>query len=135
MIYVLQIIILIFNLFIPIMQEHQNPLPECPDSPNCERVSITFDASAEELRQAVVAALMEMNAEKIDTKEGTDHIDAVFKIPVFGFRDDVAVAIDSEAEPSIVYIRSASREGYYDLGVNGRRVKKLIKHIQQALES
>lgn len=126
---------IIFTLSPFSVQESQNPLPPCPDSPNCERVGITFDATLEKLRESVIAALMEMNAETIETNDDTDRIDAVFKIPVFGFRDDVAIAIDGEAEPSIVYIRSASCEGYYDLGVNSRRVKKLIKNIQQALES
>lgn len=128
-------IVLTFILSQQHVQERPNPLPECPESPNCERVGVRFEASANELREAVISALMEMNAEKIDAEEHSDHIAAVFRIPVFGFRDDVAVAIDGEAEPSVVYIRSASREGYYDLGVNGRRVKKLIKHIQRSLDS
>lgn len=64
----------------------------------------------------------------------SDHkISAVFRIPVFGFKDDVDLAITSSETGSILHIKSASRIGYFDLGVNQRRVNRIIKQIKNKL--
>lgn len=110
-----------------------NPLPECPDSPNCVRKSVTLLSGTNEVAAAVKKALEEMKASTIDV-EGLS-IQAVFTIPVFGWKDDVSINIsaNSSGSGSILYLRSASREGYWDLGVNNRRVKKLISKTKENL--
>ncbi len=111
------------------IQSIENPLPECPDSPNCERTQQTFQMDSATVLNLADQTLRVMNAETVEWNEETKEIHAVFKIPVFGWRDDVHIAAKSMGEETILYIRSASREGYSDLGVNKRRVNKFFRQF------
>lgn len=62
----------------------------------------------------------------LETTENYMH--AVFEIPFFGWKDDVELYF-KEAEKRI-YVRSASRVGYSDLGVNRNRVEEIRSFIQ-----
>lgn len=130
--------VLLFALLSPTMAMTQdtslNMLPECPDSPNCVRASYPFDLLPSDLADHVIAAFKAMDAESIDIGIVDNHeIKAVFK--VMGFRDDVHVMITSDQEGSLLHIRSASRVGKSDLGVNKRRVKKILKKLEAARNS
>lgn len=46
---------------------------------------------------------------------------------VLGFVDDVELALDREAR--VVHVRSAARVGWWDLGVNRRRVEELRRRL------
>ncbi len=61
----------------------------------------------------------------------TRRIDAVFT--VFLFKDDVALAIEPHEEGAALHIRSASRVGYRDFGVNRRRVKRFFAELEKLL--
>lgn len=118
----------------------ENPLPECPGSPNCARESFYFEVPAAQLLEQVKATLQEMDAESIETpaNEAFSQISAVFRIPLFGFRDDVQVAVvpsGEVAQYAWLHIRSASRTGYSDLGVNARRVSSFKKNLEKRLDS
>jgi uncharacterized protein (DUF1499 family) len=52
------------------------------------------------------------------------------KSSVFGFIDDLELKLDPQTK--IIGIRSASRKGYFDLGVNRRRVENLRKQLKAA---
>lgn len=58
---------------------------------------------------------------QIDTD---DYVAATFTSRIFKFVDDVEIRLDKEAQK--LHIRSASREGFSDLGVNRKRVAKII---------
>jgi len=60
--------------------------------------------------------------------EGDDYLAATFSSTVFGFVDDLEVRIDSVQ--NIGHIRSASRVGHSDGGVNLKRVQ-LLKQLYQ----
>ena len=113
------------------MPDTQNPLPECPSSPNCKRVSLILESDSSSVFSAFEEALNKMKAESINSTE--NRIDAVFKIPLFGYKDDLTVVIEPNERLSQVYIRSASREGYWDIGVNGNRVNRLIRNVKNNL--
>ncbi|MEJ2726895.1 MAG: DUF1499 domain-containing protein [Deltaproteobacteria bacterium] len=51
------------------------------------------------------------------------YIHAEFRSLVFQFVDDVEFYFSSEK--SIIHVKSASRTGYYDFGVNRRRVERI----------
>jgi uncharacterized protein (DUF1499 family) len=55
--------------------------------------------------------------------EQEDYIHAEFASAVFGFVDDVEFIVDAAAH--IIHVRSAARVGYFDLGVNRRRVEDI----------
>lgn len=117
------------------MPDTQNPLPECPSSPNCKRVSLILESDSSSVFSAFEEALKEMNAETINSNEKENRIDAVFKIPVFGYKDDLTIVIQSNERASNVFIRSASREGYWDIWVNSNRVNRLIRNVKNNLSN
>ncbi len=118
-----------------IMSIQSNPLPPCPDSPNCVRVSEHFAPDADSLFAVIGQSLKAIGADSLHQSRSEHSYHAVFRIPVFGWKDDVHVRVDSadNGNGSVAHFRSASRIGYSDLGVNKRRVRKLIKHIQSSL--
>ncbi len=60
-------------------------------------------------------------------------IEAVARTPIMGFRDDVAIRIRVVSGGALVDIRSASRYGLHDFGVNASRVRGLIEEIDDAI--
>jgi uncharacterized protein (DUF1499 family) len=107
-------------------------LPPCPASPNCvssqannasQRVDpILFpgDSASAWLRLRGVIAEMK-GARILDEKAGYLH--AGFCSALFGFVDDVEFRMDEAA--GRIDVRSASRTGYFDFGVNRRRVEEI----------
>lgn len=110
--------------------EVSNPLKPCPASPNCTTASIVHEHPPEILYGVVRSVLENKGAEKITQNSQELQIDVVFRIPIFGFKDDVVVKIDSYNSNSILFIKSSSRLGESDLGVNRRRVSKILSEIE-----
>jgi uncharacterized protein (DUF1499 family) len=114
-------------------------LPPCPDTPNCFRTSISINKDIDSSFRSFKATLSLTGAKKISVKENSKKevvIKAVYRIPVFGWLDDVIIKIvpsSSNREQSTVFLRSSSREGYFDLGVNKRRIKRILKKAQKEL--
>lgn len=107
-------------------------LADCPDSPNCvssratdpgHRVEpIRFDgdpAAAWQRLRSVAAGWPRWRV--ITDAEGYLHVEA--RTLVFGFVDDLECQLDPEAR--VIHVRSASRVGHSDLGVNRVRVERL----------
>jgi uncharacterized protein (DUF1499 family) len=100
-------------------------LRPCPGSPNCvssegaaQGVEALHLAGADgwgRLREAVerLGGFVE--------SEGDGYLHATFRSKVFGFVDDLECRRDGDA----VQVRSAARTGWWDLGVNRRRVERL----------
>jgi len=59
------------------------------------------------------------------------YISATFSSPIFGFVDDLEIRID--VKNSVIHIRSASRVGHSDLGMNQKRVELLKKLYQEQM--
>lgn len=110
-----------------------NPLPSCPDTPNCVRTATLLESDSTAVMRALIGVL-EDEAETVESNADSLSIDAVYRIPVFGWRDDVNIQLKEEtANKTVLFIRSASREGYSDLGVNNRRVKRILKKTRSEL--
>lgn len=106
----------------------ENPLPPCPDSPNCVRVTKALSLSIDDAWSVVLQAIDEMGPYDIELTPDEYRVDAVFMV-VF-FRDDMALELEErETGGTLVHIRSSSRVGYYDFGVNRKRVKRLLALI------
>lgn len=98
-----------------------SPLAPCPDSPNCERVSRAFDQDPDSLFSAAQSALQALGPVSVDTAADAREAHAVYRVALV-FKDDVTIAVTADDGGSTLHIRSASRVGYSDLGVNKRRV-------------
>jgi uncharacterized protein (DUF1499 family) len=60
------------------------------------------------------------------------YIEAIAYTPIMGFRDDVVIRIRGTRGGSRVDVRSASRYGLWDFGVNAKRVISLLEDINEA---
>lgn len=109
-------------------------LTKCGDAPNCvssrnedrrHRVEpIPFSGSENDACRKIQDVLSSMDGSKVVETDG-DYIHAEFKSKLFGFVDDVEFYIDEPAGE--IHVHSESRTGYYDLGVNRKRVEE-IRH-------
>lgn len=119
----------------------EGKLGACPDKPNC--VSTTAKDKAhfiEPFRYAVDSVKVKsVLLEVINSQERTriitdsgNYIHAEFKSKVFRFTDDVEFLIDDKDK--IINIRSASRIGYSDMGVNRTRIENLRLIFQDKIK-
>lgn len=107
-------------------------LAPCPESPNCvcsqdedgRHVVAPFpmDGDAFETMECLKRALASLPGARI-VSFTKDYVHAECTSRVFGFVDDVECYVDATA--GVIHVRSASRMGYSDLGVNRRRVETL----------
>jgi uncharacterized protein (DUF1499 family) len=106
-------------------------LAPCPGSPNCvssqageesRRVEpLRYQSEPGPARDRLLAMLNGMERVRI-IQADADYIHAEFTSAVFGFVDDVEFQFDPSG---FIQIRSASRTGYYDFGVNRERVETI----------
>jgi len=116
-------------------------LSACPNQPNCVCSEDKADAESfiapiflsvnnhaeawEVVQETIVVQGGQLNT------EDSDYLSATFESSVFGFVDDLEVRFDSQQ--SVFHIRSASRVGHSDFGVNRKRVERLITTVQEKL--
>ena len=120
-------------------QASEKQLPACPSSPNCVSSQATdaghfiapfkITGNVEEAWAALKKALISQSRMVI-TNETGDTLHAQATSLVFRFVDDIDAILDTEAK--LIHIRSASRTGHGDFGVNRKRVEMLRSQLQQA---
>lgn len=71
------------------------------------------------------------NLAQANTDEGL--IEATEILPWFGFKDDVVIRLRSEGQRSVFDMRSKSRVGGTDLGVNAARIRAFIDDLRERL--
>jgi uncharacterized protein (DUF1499 family) len=76
--------------------------------------------------ERLLAVLGSMKRVEIVTRE-EGYLHAEFTSAVFRFVDDVEFSIDDRN--NVIHVRSASRLGFSDLGVNRRRVEDIRKRF------
>lgn len=114
-------------------------LAKCPDSPNCvcseqkgdanhsiDPISLPQDITFDPL--SILKNVVKGLGGTIRT-ESDHYFAATFSSAIFGFVDDLEVRIDSTQK--VIHIRSASRVGYGDAGVNRKRTELLKKLYSQ----
>ena len=109
---------------------------ECPDRPNC------VSSDAEDSRHAVapmvlicdtatgwaaIQTLVSLLSRSTVVKATDRYMHVTFKSRLFRFIDDLELKLDPQS--GAIAIRSASRAGYFDLGVNRRRVESLREQL------
>lgn len=117
-------------------------LAPCPDTPNCVSSLATdprhaiapfaldrsFGAAKEELRQA---ATQLPRAQLVAEQE--NYLRFEFRSLVFRFVDDVEFHLDDATKT--IHVRSASRVGHSDFGVNRRRIEAIRALLPEAMRS
>ena len=111
-----------------------NPLPACPSGTwNCVRRSRSYEGrTPDQLVPPIEDALLAMQPEELDMRgEDAGRIHAVFRVLIF--RDDVHLAVEAHADGTALHVRSASRTGRFDFGVNRRRAKRFFRLLEDEL--
>lgn len=113
-------------------------LRHCPDTPNC--VCSEFVSDAIHYIEPLVISADDMTPIQIRLKtiiremggvihtEKSDYLAATFTSSIFRFVDDLELRFDSGQK--MIHLRSASRVGRGDGGVNRKRVKRLKNSFQ-----
>lgn len=107
-------------------------LAPCPNSPNCVSsqssdvghsiAPLTYKSTPEQAIAKLKAVIQSLPRTKIIT-ENKDYLYAEFKSALMGFVDDVEFYLDRKA--NVIQVRSASRLGQSDLGVNRKRIETI----------
>lgn len=113
-------------------------LRPCPGTPNCVNSEdqgkpsyiepLSFKGPAEASWKKIAGVIQELGG-KIEIDED-GYIRARFMTPVFRFVDDVELRMDENN--AVIQVRSASRVGRSDLGLNRKRVNELRAKFSRA---
>lgn len=113
----------------------------CPDKPNCVNSEFIDDqahyippfryraAEPGEILKILKAVILEAGGKIQSEKE--NYLAATFTISLFGFVDDLEIRQDETNH--MIHVRSASRVGTSDLGVNRKRVELIFSLIKDRL--
>ncbi len=115
-------------------------LADCPNSPNCVssqspssdethfiqplKYSSTTEKALTDLKNVIES---EDRTKMIE--ESSNYLYAEFKTALMGFVDDVEFYLDSST--NTIHVRSASRLGQSDLGVNRKRIETIRTKFNQ----
>lgn len=112
----------------------QGQLRPCPDTPNCVSsqskdpsrfiAPLDYTGSLEASQKKLLYILKSMRGVNIIT-EAKNYLHVTVTSRLFRFVDDLEFYFVEE--PPGIHVRSASRMGYSDLGVNRRRIEKIRK--------
>ncbi|MCH7882211.1 MAG: DUF1499 domain-containing protein [Proteobacteria bacterium] len=120
----------------------EGKLTKCPDKPNC--ICTEFEADVSHYIDPVVFS--QSNTSKVLSRlknsvremggsiqaENDNYLAATFSSSIFRFVDDLEIRIDRNQK--MIHLRSASRVGYSDRGVNKKRIERLKNLYELKME-
>ena len=120
------------------VSEAPGKLTPCPDTPNCVSSlagdkkhfiePISYEGEKDVAQHELLGVLNSFKRVRMVEIE-EDYIHAEFVSSFFRFVDDVEFYFDNAKK--LIQVRSASRTGYSDLGVNRRRIEEIRKQFDQ----
>jgi uncharacterized protein (DUF1499 family) len=125
----------------PVVGLVDGKLRPCPNSPNCVCSQgkedpqhaiepLRYSGSLADAKQALHAVIEAMARVRfVDEREDYWHVE--FTTLILRFVDDVELRFDPQQKE--IHIRSASRVGYSDLGVNRKRVETIRRGFDERL--
>ena len=120
----------------------QKSLSPCDSKPNCVS-SLNFDdnnfiapipysGSREDAKKTLIKILKSVNLRGTVVSSG-NYIHSEFVSSLFGFTDDVEFIIEDRHQR--IQLKSASRVGFYDWGMNRKRIETIRRLFNAANES
>lgn len=113
-------------------------LAPCPNTPNCVSSQsvdtthkiepLTYTSSSGEAFAKLSLAIATQPRTKIITSS-PNYLYVEFTSAIMGFVDDVEFYLDADA--SLIHVRSASRLGKSDLGVNRKRIETIRAKLKE----
>jgi uncharacterized protein (DUF1499 family) len=119
---------------------HDGKLAACPATPNCVNsqtpasdvehaiAPIEFGGKASATMENLKLVLKNTPRTNIITESSNNYLYAEFTSKLMGFVDDVEFYIDDSSKT--IQVRSASRLGESDLGVNRQRIEEIRTKLQ-----
>ena len=111
-------------------------LAPCPDSPNCVSsqaedaghhiAPFKYQGSLADAKGEVKKVVAALPRTKIIT-ETNDYLHVIFTTAIMRFVDDVEFYFDDQRK--VIEVRSASRVGHSDLGVNRKRIETIRRQL------
>jgi uncharacterized protein (DUF1499 family) len=104
----------------------------CPETPNCvcseypgqsAIAPLEFSDDADDAWQSIIAAVTATGGDI--KQQSSNYLHTTYTSRIFRFVDDLEIRLDREG--GVIHIRSASRVGRSDLGVNRKRAERLRK--------
>jgi uncharacterized protein (DUF1499 family) len=95
----------------------------------------TTPAPKDKVFEASRQALASMGLNIVDAVPAEGRIEAVDTSLLYGFKDDVVVRIQEAAGATRVDVRSMSRVGKSDLGMNAKRIRTFLARLRSNLPS
>jgi len=96
---------------------------------------IMIDVPPSDAFKRVDAVAMSMGWDVVARAPNDGRLEAVATTRWFGFHDDIVVRIRPDGAGSRIDIRSKSRVGRSDLGVNARRIRAFAKMLNESAEA
>lgn len=93
----------------------------------------TTSASVEQVYQQALLVVADMGWELVASELVDGRIEATDTTTWFGFKDDVVIRIVATEQGTAVDVRSKSRVGRSDVGVNAKRIRAFLSALDQAL--
>jgi uncharacterized protein (DUF1499 family) len=119
----------------------KSKLAPCPNSPNCVSSlsddsksaiqPLFFSYSMSDAQKSIRELILSMPRVRI-TEDEPGYIHAEFTSKFFKFIDDVEFVLNAETQR--IDYRSGSRTGYYDFGVNRRRLEAIRDRLARFAE-
>jgi len=98
-------------------------------------VPLKLGTSPADAFDRVVGAVRSMGWDVVSAVPSDLRVEATDTTLLFGFKDDVVVRVRPTREGSVIDVRSLSRVGGSDFGVNARRVRALLRKISEGMPS
>ena len=131
---------------IPKLGAQNSLLEACPSSPKCvssqaddkthfiEPIKATGSVSA--VKKDLLTILEGIERTVITSAEG-NYIRAECASKVFGFVDDIEFLIINvdNSDDVLIHVRSSAREGYFDFGVNRKRIESIRQQMASMIEA
>lgn len=133
-----KIFLIFISCFFILMGEGRGKemLEECPNKPNCVSSEtnhnknyiepIIFNESSEAVKKKLIKVIEKFQGKILEDKE--NYLKVAFYSKFFGFEDIADFEI--EPEKKIINIRSAAQTGWYDFGVNRKRMEKIRAELK-----
>lgn len=102
--------------------------------------AILLELEGDEAYQLVLKAVQARGWKIIDQappggRSGLGHVDAVARTLIMGFPDDITIRIKPLAGQTKIDMRSASRYGRNDFGVNAKRIESFAQEMQNQIDT
>jgi len=101
---------------------------------------ILLELEGDEAYQLILKAVQALGWKIVEQsppggRAGLGHIDAVARTLIMGFPDDITIRLQPLAGQTKIDVRSVSRYGRNDFGVNARRIERFAEELQTQLDA